>query len=117
MAYRNLVITNPARLSIRRQQLSITTDRERTVPLEDILTVMLENPQITITNAALSALAEAGVMVFTCDDKHLPCAFFIPAYQHSRRLSVLQSQLTQSRTKSSYGSKSSAKRSPIRRCA
>ena len=42
MAYRNLVITNPARLSVRRQQLLIVTDTERTIPIEDILTIMLK---------------------------------------------------------------------------
>lgn len=97
MAYRNLMITNPARLSVRRQQLLIATDIERTVPIEDILTVMLENPQITITAATLSKLAEDGVLVFVCDEKHLPSAIFTPAYQHSRRLSVLQHQLAQSK--------------------
>ena len=57
MAYRNLMITNPARLSVKQRQLMIVTDTERSVPIEDILTIMLENQQITITGAALSQLA------------------------------------------------------------
>lgn len=97
MAYRNLVITNPARLSVRRQQLLIVTDTERTIPIEDILTIMLENQQITVTGAVLSRLAEAGVLIYICDDQHLPSAVFTPVYQHSRRLSVLESQLALSK--------------------
>ncbi len=97
MAYRNLVITNPARLSVRRQKLLIVTDTERTIPIEDILTIMLENQQITVTGAVLSRLAEAGVLIYVCDDRHLPSAVFTPVYQHSRRLSVLESQLALSK--------------------
>ena len=97
MAYRNLMITNPARLSVKQRQLMIVTDTERSVPIEDILTIMLENQQITITGAALSQLAEAGVLIYVCDSQHLPSAVFTPVYQHSRRLSVLESQLAVSK--------------------
>ena len=62
MAYRNLMITNPARLSVKQRQLMIVTDTERSVPIEDILTIMLENQQITITGAALSLSAQPATV-------------------------------------------------------
>lgn len=93
MAYRHIMIESPAKLSLKHDQLIIFTDQEHSVPIEDISALLLENPQISITNAVLSALGQNGVAVFTCDAKHIPCAVQTPFMQHSRSLSVVQSQL------------------------
>ena len=41
MAYRNLLITSPARLSCRDGQLVVQAEQTLTVPIEDLLSVML----------------------------------------------------------------------------
>lgn len=97
MAYRNLMITHPAKLSAKRSQLVIQTDRENTVPMEDIISLLIENQQTTITAAALNQLAEHGAVIFVCDEHHLPGSVFLPTNRHSRRLSVLQNQLKMSK--------------------
>ncbi len=93
MAFRNLIVESPAALSLRREQLVIRTDAEHTVPVEDISALLLESRQATITTAALSRLGQCGCAVFTCDEKHLPCAVLVPYQQHSRGLSVLRMQM------------------------
>jgi len=96
MAYRSLIIESPARLSVRRSQLIIETDREHAVPLEDIDALLLENRQSTITAAALSQLGESGCALFVCDERHMPCAVLQPFCSHSRASAVLELQLSAS---------------------
>lgn len=94
MAFRTLMIENPAYLSLKSSQLIIRTDSEHSVPVEDISALLLENRQITITAAALSALGQSGCCVYVCDEAHLPCAVFEPYLQHSRANSVFKKQLS-----------------------
>ena len=93
MAFRSIMIESPAQLSLRDEQLVIRTEREHTVPLEDISALLLENRRSTITTAALARLGQCGCAVFLCDEKHLPCAVLTPFQQHSRALAVLRSPL------------------------
>ena len=58
MEYRNIFIANPAKLSIQRNQLVIQQEQQFTVPLEDISSILIESQQVTLTAAALSAIAE-----------------------------------------------------------
>ena len=63
----------------------------------DILCVMLESHQITLTNALLNAFALHKIVVFTCDESHLPSGLFMPFLGHFRSFSVLQSQINLSK--------------------
>ena len=96
MAFRNIMVENPARISLKNEQLIICTVTEHSVAIEDISALLLENRQITITTAALSHLGQCGCAVFICDEKHLPCAVLEPYMQHSRQLTVIQNQLSAS---------------------
>ena len=96
MAFRNIVVENPARITARNKQLIITTDAEHSVAIEDISALLLENRQITISTAALSRLGQCGCAVFTCDERHMPCGILLPYMQHSRELSVIKNQLSTS---------------------
>lgn len=93
MAYRNVMITTPCRISCKQDQLLVQGDVSASFPIEDLLSVLVESRQCTITTAALSALAKEGVAVFTCDEKHIPCAVTLPFSQHSRQLEVTHQQL------------------------
>lgn len=96
MAFRNIMVESPARIAVRNDQLLVCTDTEHSVAIEDISALLLENRQITITTAALSRLGQCGCAVFTCDERHMPCAVLTPYMQHSRQLSVIRSQLAMS---------------------
>ena len=94
MAFRNIIIESPARISVKNEQLIIKTDSEHSLAVEDISALLLESRQSTVTTAALSFLGQRGCAVFVCDEKHMPCAVITPFSQHSRQLAVAASQLS-----------------------
>ena len=98
-AFRTLFLSTPAYLSLQDKHLCIAQkDKENVkIPLVDILCVMLESHQITLTNALLNAFALHKIVVFTCDESHLPSGLFMPFLGHFRSFSVLQSQINLSK--------------------
>lgn len=78
MAFRNIIIQNPAHLSLKNEQLVIRTEQEHTAAIEDIAALLPESRQSTVTTAALSRLGQCGCAVFLCDEKHMPCAVCLP---------------------------------------
>ncbi len=93
MAFRNIIIENSAKISVKNGQLKVLTERENSVPIEDISAILIESRQSTITTAALGELGQRGCAVFFCDEKHLPCAVLEPFSSHSRQSSVIKKQL------------------------
>lgn len=95
MSWRSVVITRPTKLSVKNRQLKITQDEECTIPIEDISSIVLETPQISISSKVMSLMADNKVIMYSCDDKHLPNGIFIPFAIHSRELKIIKSQLNQ----------------------
>ena len=97
MIKRSLYFGNPAYLSLKLRQLVIKkpevkgdmpdfddagTFREvvKTIPIEDIGLIVLDCPQITVTEGLLEALLENNCAVVTCDKSHLPVGLLLPLY-------------------------------------
>ena len=84
MIKRTLYFGNPAYLSLKNAQLVVKNpnaegdDTARTIPIEDIGFVILDNPQITITHGTLGALVENNTAVVTCDSRHMPAGLLLP---------------------------------------
>ena len=84
MIKRTLYFGNPAYLSLKMRQLvvrmaqsedgDLPTGEEvvRTLPIEDLGIIILDNKQITITQGAMEALLENNCAVITCDSKRMP---------------------------------------------
>jgi CRISPR-associated protein Cas1 len=89
-----LEIANPARLSVKDAQLVI--EREELLPfitpVSGINTLLLAHPQVTLTQAVVSRLAEAGAMVVTIDHRYLPVAMTLPLQAHSLQTERLAAQ-------------------------
>ena len=96
MAWRVIAIENPARLSLRDNQLVIAQDVEATLPIEDIDSLILDGYGITTTTNLLTALATNGTTTIICDEKHLPASVLLPYSQHSRQAKVSRQQLSTS---------------------
>ena len=92
MAFRTVVISNEAELHVQQGQLVAIQDQTIWIPTEDIAVLVIENPRIHISSAALSLLAEQGVAVAVCDRKHMPNGLLLPHCQHSRQLAVTRRQ-------------------------
>lgn len=91
MIKKTLYFGNPAYLSLRNGQLVIRLpevekaelpdivkqETIRTIPIEDIGVVVLDNKQITITQGALAELVANSAAVITCDSKCMPTGMLL----------------------------------------
>lgn len=98
MAKRTICIQSPARLSVQHRALRIEQDGSKVaeIPLEDIWVLILETSQASITSAALSRLAAAGIGTMTCGANHLPNGLLLPLGAHSRHAAIVDQQLAMS---------------------
>ena len=85
MIKRTLYFGNPYYLSKKLEQLVIQEPAavkelpsiRHTEPIEDIGLIMLDHPQITVSQGLLSALLENNVAIVTCDDRHHPAGLLL----------------------------------------
>lgn len=87
MIKRTLYFGNPAQLRKKDAQLQIDLggDAEKqivTIPIEDIGVVVLDHPQIMLSQALIAALNESNVAIINCDAKHLPLGVMLPMFSH-----------------------------------
>lgn len=90
MGYRNLIVANAKRLSVKDCQLFID---DVSVPVEDINSLLIENQNAMFSAYVLQYLANQGVVVYVCDTKHSPNAVLLPLIAHSRHLKMLKYQI------------------------
>ena len=87
MIKQTLYFGNPAHLYKRNEQLCIAMNKQNetedetkviTKPIEDIGIVVLDNPQITLTQALIESLLSNNVVLITCDSSHQPTGLLMP---------------------------------------
>jgi CRISPR-associated protein Cas1 len=95
MIKRTLYFGNPAYLSTRNQQMVVERkDQEQiSIPIEDVGVVILDHPQITITQVCMARLLENNTALITCDDKHLPTGLLLNLNGHSLQSKKFQAQV------------------------
>ncbi len=100
MIKRTLFFGNPAYLSTKNEQLVVNFPEEEkpsaNIPIEDLGFVVLEHPQITITNGLMTKLIQNKTAVISCDKQHLPCSFLQPLTGHSEQTERFRHQLNTS---------------------
>ena len=99
MIKRTLFFGNPAYLSTKSEQLVLKypdSKDEKTIPIEDLGYIVLEDPQITITNGLLMKLVQNKTAVITCDKQHLPCSLLQPLVGHTEQTERMRNQLNAS---------------------
>lgn len=102
MVKRTLCFTNPAYLSTRHSQLvlqvpgaenSDDSPSVRTIPIEDIGVLILDNPQITLTSSLMEALMANNVALVTCDSRQMPHGLMLPLEGNTLLCERHQSQI------------------------
>lgn len=96
MIKRTLFFENPAYLSTKNNQLVVKltqTNEVRTVPIEDIGMMVLENQQITFTNGLIEKLTYQNAAIVCCNQQHLPLSLISPLSGHSEYNERLRFQL------------------------
>lgn len=108
MIKKTLCFSNPIYLSLRNAQLvlhvpevesnktlpeAIKKEAERTIPIEDIGVVILDNRRITITSGVMEALLENNCAVITCNQKSMPVGLLLPLCGNTTQNERFRSQL------------------------
>ncbi len=96
MIKKTLHFGNPAYISKRDMQLVIkllNENEERTIPIEDIGVVVLDNQQITISHGALMELTRNNAAVITCNETHHPTGLLMPLDGHSEQSERFRAQI------------------------
>ena len=89
MIKKTLYFGNPGYLSLWNSQIQISIpsrgEKEPpvTIPIEDIAYIILDNNQITLTQALIAALLKNDVALITCDERHMPVGLMLPLDGHS----------------------------------
>lgn len=98
MAFRNVYIQNDVHIRIKNEQLLIQkTEEEYTMPLEDINSICIESQRTNITTYALKKFIEHDIVVYICDEKHLPTGILIGTNNYSRQLKNIKMQFNVSK--------------------
>ena len=107
MIKKTLCFSNPAYLSLKNSQLvirlpeveradlpeALKNESVRTIPIEDIGVVVLDNKQITVTSGVLEALLENNAAVITCDSKSMPVGLLLPLDGHTEQSERFRAQI------------------------
>ena len=108
MIKRTLYFGNPAYLSLKMKQMVVRIpqkddgdlpseeDMVRTVPIEDLGLIILDNKQITITQGLIGALLENNCALITCDSRRMPVGLMLPLAGNTIQNERFRSQLDSS---------------------
>ena len=108
MIKRKLYFGNPAYLSLKMKQMVVRIpqkddgdlpseeDMVRTVPIEDLGVIILDNKQITITQGLIDALLENNCALITCDSRRMPVGLMLPLAGNTIQNERFRSQLDSS---------------------
>lgn len=104
MIKRTIYIGNPAYLSLSSRQMMIRRlstdtggkDLARSIPVEDIGVVVIDNRQVTITSGLIDALLENNVALISCDGRSLPTGLMLPLCGHTIQNERFRCQLSAS---------------------
>jgi CRISPR-associated protein Cas1 len=100
MIKRTLYVGNPAYLSTHLNQVVIKLidqDEKKTIPIEDTGILILDHPQITISQALIAKLLENNVALITCDATHHPTGLMLNLDGHTLQSQKFQAQLDASK--------------------
>lgn len=96
MLKRTLYFGNPTYLSTELEQLKILlkeTEEKSQIPIEDIGIVILDHPQITITQSVIAKLLENNVALISCNKTHHPTGLMLNLDGHTKQSKLFRHQL------------------------
>lgn len=96
MIKRTLYFGNPAYLKTQNDQLVAEiqqTNEVKSIPIEDIGMLLLDNQQITITHGLLYKLLANNTAVITCDASHHPTGMLLSLDGHSLQSQKFKAQI------------------------
>lgn len=99
MLKRTLFFTKPAYLSVKNNQLVVDLKDEgkvKTVPVEDIGFILIENMQITFSMPLINELMNNNVAVIFCNEKHHPQSMLLNMDANHQQTEIYRQQVAAS---------------------
>ena len=97
MPYRIVSIENPAEVHVRDGQLVVIQDKgTASIPVRDILVLVVCGPSIRMSTMAQTMLATSKVAMLFLGRNHHPAAMMLPTVGYSRQVRVTQAQAAMS---------------------
>ena len=98
MLKRTIYFSKPARLSLKDQQLVYKPAEGdvKTLPVEDLGFIVLEDQQISVSLPLLNALNDNNAAVILCNDKHMPSAMLLNLDGNSVQTELFSNQISAS---------------------
>lgn len=95
MIKRSIYIGQAAKISLQNKQfkMELADEQVKSIPVEDLGIVVLDHPQIVVTQGIVNALAQNNCAVLWCDEKHLPNTLSLPMQANSIHTQILRRQL------------------------
>ena len=96
MAWRTVLIENPAKLSLSKNQLIIKQEHLISLSIEDIDTLIIDSYGTNLTSNLIDSLSANKVNVIICDAKHHPSSIVLSYAQASRGAKIARAQIAMS---------------------
>ncbi len=94
MAFRNIYVENDVHINVKNEQLVVTKDKDsHSFPLEDVNSICIESQRTVITTYTLKKFIENDIVVYVCDEKHLPTGILVGMNNYSRQLKNIKLQM------------------------
>lgn len=93
MAFKNLYIESNVHISVKNEQLVISNEEDYTFPLEDINSICLDSLRTNISVYSLNKITEHDIILYICDEKHMPTSVLLSTNRYSRKLRNINRQL------------------------
>ncbi|SFC70741.1 CRISP-associated protein Cas1 [Flexibacter flexilis DSM 6793] len=96
MSAKTLYFGNPAKLHLRLSQLVIhqpNAETPHTTPLEEVGIVILDNPQITITQALVTEMLSQNIALICCNSQHLPTGLMLNLHGNTLQSAHFREQI------------------------
>ncbi|MCM1082482.1 MAG: type II CRISPR-associated endonuclease Cas1 [Clostridium sp.] len=94
MAYRVVLIENEVEMRVKLNNLIVRKNGEDIwIPLDDISMIIIDNLFSMLTIRILWQLADKGIGLIICDQKHLPVGYYNSYDNHTRASKVLGEQI------------------------
>ena len=95
MGWRTVFVSSAEKMSFSLNSIVLKRNEdELKIPIEDIDTLVVDNPRTVITPAVLNQLCDNHVNVLLCDEKHNPNVTFLPVSGYFRQFKKVEEQLS-----------------------
>ena len=94
MAFRSILIEKAVKVNLDLNNIIIRyEDEDYWINLDEISTLIIDDPRCNISLKLLSILCEKGINVLFTDSSHMPIGCLTTLYNHSRAVKKIESQL------------------------